>query len=681
MEELENQSTMAPPNVDSPGKVDTSYHQVPTSEDEVTECKCAKQLNEISDSNVATPINECEKLVKEDDEEESSSDACSDEAEVVVPPDGGWGWVIVAASFMCNMIVDGIIFSFGTFLEYIADDFSATIPEVTLVGSLMSGFYLIAGPFASAIANRYGFRLVAILGSLMGATAFAVSYYSTSVTFLCISYGVLGGIGFGFIYVPSVITIGFYFERWRALATGIAVCGSGIGTFLFAPLSEALITNLGWRSALLCQGALVLSCIIYGALFRPLKPTKVKELDDKEEKPELIMDPTKLPLAARLKMEEAINSMRRNSTISTHDNQSSIPRLFGVNNNSEYPRVSDVYHTISIPSRKRADTYSKEKEKTLSVPFLADKGKTKEEGKTHLLELNKLNPIIVPRRSRTVSENQQESEVNRPLYRDDIFFGASLTRLPQYTSRTSVAYNLSVIRLPTKNDIEEEKKHSCKLCPEAFRRALATMLDFSLLKSPSFLILAVGGFFTMMGFYVPFMFLVDRAKTSGMTSVLAVWLVSSIGIANTVGRVLCGIVSSLPGVNALVLTNVALTIGGVATIFSGLSLTPQYQFFYTVVFGLAIACFASLRSIVVVDLLGLEKLTNAFGLLLLFQGVAAIIGAPLAGAFKNATGSYDASFYLSGGMLLASAMMCYPLNWVNQWERRRNEKSNKEVPV
>lgn len=42
-------------------------------------------------------------------------------------------------------------------------------------------------------------------------------------------------------------------------------------------------------------------------------------------------------------------------------------------------------------------------------------------------------------------------------------------------------------------------------------------------------------------------------------------------------------------------------------------------------------CFATLRSIVIVELLGLEKLTNAFGLLLLFQGIASIIGAPVAG--------------------------------------------------
>jgi len=43
------------------------------------------------------------------------------------------------------------------------------------------------------------------------------------------------------------------------------------------------------------------------------------------------------------------------------------------------------------------------------------------------------------------------------------------------------------------------------------------------------------------------------------------------------------------------------------------------------------ACFASLRSILIVELMGLDKLTNAFGLLLLFQGVAAVIGSPIAG--------------------------------------------------
>ena len=43
------------------------------------------------------------------------------------------------------------------------------------------------------------------------------------------------------VYLPSIVSVGYYFEKKRALATGIAVCGSGIGTFIFAPLSEYLL--------------------------------------------------------------------------------------------------------------------------------------------------------------------------------------------------------------------------------------------------------------------------------------------------------------------------------------------------------------------------------------------------------------------------------------------------------
>lgn len=53
---------------------------------------------------------------------------------------------------------------------------------------------------------------------------------------------------------------------------------------------------------------------------------------------------------------------------------------------------------------------------------------------------------------------------------------------------------------------------------------------------------------------------------------------------------------------------------------------PNEPFFLT-------ACFASLRSILVVEYLGLEQLTNCFGLFLLFQGLGALLGNPIAGEF------------------------------------------------
>lgn len=109
-----------------------------------------------------------------------------------------------------------------------------------------------------------------IAGSIISASAFVLSTFSTSVTMLMITYGIIGGFGFGLIYLPAVVAVGYYFETKRSLATGIAVCGSGFGTFAFAPLAEWLLKNYGWQDSNLVLAGLILNCAIFGALMRPL---------------------------------------------------------------------------------------------------------------------------------------------------------------------------------------------------------------------------------------------------------------------------------------------------------------------------------------------------------------------------------------------------------------------------
>lgn len=69
---------------------------------------------------------------------------------------------------------------------------------------------------------------------------------------------------------------------------------------------------------------------------------------------------------------------------------------------------------------------------------------------------------------------------------------------------------MTVTHLPTLNDVLEEETCQCTLCPEAVRRTLATMLDMSLLTSPSFFLLCFSGFLTNMGFYIPYMYLESK---------------------------------------------------------------------------------------------------------------------------------------------------------------------------
>lgn len=87
-------------------------------------------------------------------------------------------------------------------------------------------------------------------------------------------YGFIGGIGFGLIYLPAVVCVGYYFETKRSLATGIAVCGSGVGTCAIAPLATVLLEMYGWKGATLILAGLILNCVIFGALMRPLEYPK-----------------------------------------------------------------------------------------------------------------------------------------------------------------------------------------------------------------------------------------------------------------------------------------------------------------------------------------------------------------------------------------------------------------------
>ena len=78
-------------------------------------------------------------------------DAHFDEPHVLVQdpaPDGGYGWVIVFASFMCNLIVDGIAYTFGLFFEYFLLHFATSKSKVALCGALLNGCYLSVGMFS-----------------------------------------------------------------------------------------------------------------------------------------------------------------------------------------------------------------------------------------------------------------------------------------------------------------------------------------------------------------------------------------------------------------------------------------------------------------------------------------------------------------------------------------------------
>ncbi len=89
------------------------------------------------------------------------------------------------------------------------------------------------------------------------------------------------GVGFALSYTPAIAMVGSYFSERKALAYGIAMSGSGIGTFILAPAVQLLIEFFSWRGALLILGGLVSHLCVCGALMRPLEGQsgRQKEMD------------------------------------------------------------------------------------------------------------------------------------------------------------------------------------------------------------------------------------------------------------------------------------------------------------------------------------------------------------------------------------------------------------------
>jgi MFS transporter, MCT family, solute carrier family 16 (monocarboxylic acid transporters), member 14 len=168
-------------------------------------------------------------------------------------------------------------------------------------------------------------------------------------------------------------------------------------------------------------------------------------------------------------------------------------------------------------------------------------------------------------------------------------------------------------------------------CSKETKDTFSEMMNFSLLKEPIFIVFTASNFLTSIGFNVPYVYIAAQAEVLGIEKQSASYLLAIIGIANTVGRIILGYLSDKPWVNRLWVYNVCLTTCGVATALSIFCVDFISLSVYSAVFGFTIGAYVGLTSVILVDLLGLERLTNAFGLLLLFQGIASFLGPPLAG--------------------------------------------------
>ncbi|XP_059153124.1 monocarboxylate transporter 9-like [Physella acuta] len=248
----------------------------------------------------------------------------------------------------------------------------------------------------------------------------------------------------------------------------------------------------------------------------------------------------------------------------------------------------------------------------------------------------------------------------------DTAFKESSSKQSVYSRNTSshLQQNLVSSSLLSLTNIEEaaaeDEEIQVQSCCNKVTASLQTYLK--LLQNPTFLLFGISNFLTNLSFFMPVLYMVDRALDSGIEKSEAAMLISLYGAGNIFGKLFFGWLADRELLDRLFYYIACLTVCGVSTCVSPVcGSSHELHSVYAFVFGCFIGAYATLVPIVTVDLMGVSVVAEAFGLLLSFMGIATAFGTPVAGWIFDWTGSYTVSFILHGVFILVSAFMLIPL--------------------
>ena len=195
-------------------------------------------------------------------------------------PDGGWGWVVCASCLVGWMAIGGICMSYGIILPSLKVHFRQNTVVISLVGSILIGICGVIGPIVASMANKFGLRIVYMMGSITTGISIIAATFTTNAYVFLILYGVIAGFGIGFIMLPVSVGCNYYFDKRRALATGISKTGVSIGGFVFPPLADVLLERFDWKAVAYCFATISFISCVFGALIRPLELAAVRKEDE-----------------------------------------------------------------------------------------------------------------------------------------------------------------------------------------------------------------------------------------------------------------------------------------------------------------------------------------------------------------------------------------------------------------
>ncbi len=143
---------------------------------------------------------------------------------------------------------------------------------ITVVCSTMSPLLF------GAIIQKISTRKCILIGAVLFGGGLLLAGMMTSLWQLYVFFGVLSGLGCGFIYPSLMAYVVKLFPDKSGLASGLGTAAYGSGAIIWAPTAAALIAETSIGTTLLTLGAVFLAIILAGDLFLKEVPEEWQSL-------------------------------------------------------------------------------------------------------------------------------------------------------------------------------------------------------------------------------------------------------------------------------------------------------------------------------------------------------------------------------------------------------------------
>jgi predicted MFS family arabinose efflux permease len=171
--------------------------------------------------------------------------------------------VVLIASGLILALSLGIRHGFGLFLQPMSADLHWGRETFALAIAVQNLMWGAATPFAGMFADRFGSHKVAFVCGLLYVAGLATMAHATSPLTMVLTAGVLIGTGLAgvsFSVVAGVLGRTYPPEK-RSMALGISAAAGSFGQFAMLPLTQWLLSHLGWYGALLVLAGVALLMI------------------------------------------------------------------------------------------------------------------------------------------------------------------------------------------------------------------------------------------------------------------------------------------------------------------------------------------------------------------------------------------------------------------------------------